>query len=517
MPAPSTPEARNLHHEVQALIEQAAVQHDESSASRIRQQGSTRDDGGAQGPEASVHAGGAAERPANPGRTPVRERILDTRGQAQDSDARNIINTRRTGNAETRTTAGYHPRRGGHYDSREDRSPMPEPPGTRVFSREICTASFPQLFRQPTSIDKYNRETDPRVWINDYRLTCQLGGATTDEVIIRNLPLHLADSARTCLEHLPASQIHNWDDLVRTFVGNFQSTYVRPRNSWDLRACTQKPSESLRDFIRHFSKRCTELPSVAQSEIVHAFLKGTTCRDLVRELGRSPPVDSNELFDITTSFTSGEEAVGAIFDGKKGKRVDDTPAEGSKSKEPQQRHKQGKKGKKPHREAREKGRDDDGDEALAVDPTRWGPRAPPRGPGVFDNMLKKPCPYHKTPVNHTLKQCDILKKYYSRAAAKEGEAKKDGGDGDASGFPAVKNVFLIFGGPTVDMSNSQRKRERHEVLATEKAPPSFLDWSEDAITFSREDHRNRIPNPGQYSLVVDPVIGNARFSKVLMD
>jgi hypothetical protein len=54
----------------------------------------------------------------------------------------------------------------------------------------------------------------------------------------------------------------------------------------------------------------------------------------VRELGRIPPVDSNELFDIATSFASGEEAVGAIFDGKKGKRVDDAPAEGSKSKEP---------------------------------------------------------------------------------------------------------------------------------------------------------------------------------------
>jgi hypothetical protein len=37
MPAPSTPEARNLHREVQALIEQAAVQQDESLASRIRQ------------------------------------------------------------------------------------------------------------------------------------------------------------------------------------------------------------------------------------------------------------------------------------------------------------------------------------------------------------------------------------------------------------------------------------------------------------------------------------------------
>jgi hypothetical protein len=152
-----------------------------------------------------VHTGGIAECPANPGRTPAKERLLDTRGQAQDGDACNVINARRAGNTETRAATGYHPRRGGRYDNREDRSPTPEPPGTRVFSREICTANFPQRFRQPTTIIKYNGETDPRVWLNDYRLACQLGGATCDEVIIRNLPLHLADSARTWLEHLSAS------------------------------------------------------------------------------------------------------------------------------------------------------------------------------------------------------------------------------------------------------------------------------------------------------------------------
>jgi hypothetical protein len=75
----------------------------------------------------------------------------------------------------------------------------------------------------------------------------------------------------------------------------------------------------------------------------------------VSELGRSPPIDSNELFDIATSFASDEEVVGAIFDGKKGKLVDDAPAEGSKSKEPQQKHKRGKKGKKPHHEAHAQG------------------------------------------------------------------------------------------------------------------------------------------------------------------
>jgi hypothetical protein len=84
---------------------------------------------------------------------------------------------------------------------------------------------------------------------------------------------------------------------------------------------------------------------VAQSEIVHAFLEGTTCQDLVRELGRGPPVDSNELFDIATSSASSVEAVGVIFDGKKGKRVDDAPAEGSKSKDPSRSTSGGRKEK----------------------------------------------------------------------------------------------------------------------------------------------------------------------------
>jgi hypothetical protein len=181
---------------------------------------------------------------------------------------------------------------------------------------------------------------------------------------------------------------------------------------------------------------------------VHSFLEGTTCQDLVRELKRSPLVDSNELFDIATSFTFGEEAVGAIFDGKKGMRMEDAPAEGNKSKEPQQKHKRGKKGKKPRHDARAQGRDEDEDEdkALAVETARKGPRVAPRGPGVFDDMMKKPCPYHKTLVNHTLEQCDMLRKYYNRVAVKEEEAKKDGGDGGADGFLALENVFLIFRG-----------------------------------------------------------------------
>jgi hypothetical protein len=84
---------------------------------------------------------------------------------------------------------GYHPRRGGRYDSEEDRRPSPEPPGLRVFSQAIRRAPFPAQFQASTTITKYSGETRPKLWLADYRLACQLGGTDDDNLIIRNLPL----------------------------------------------------------------------------------------------------------------------------------------------------------------------------------------------------------------------------------------------------------------------------------------------------------------------------------------
>jgi hypothetical protein len=49
------------------------------------------------------------------------------------------------------------------------------------------------------------------------------------------------------------------------------------------------------------------------------------------------------------------------------------------------------------------------------------------------------------------------------------------------------------------------------------AVPVYLDWSDKPITFDQGDHPDCVPSPGRYPLVVDPVIGNARLTKVLMD
>jgi hypothetical protein len=101
------------------------------------------------------------------------------------------------------------PQAWGRYESGEDRSPSPEPPGPQAFSRAIRWAPFPTRFQPPTTIAKYSGETRPELWLADYHLACQLGGTDDDNLVIRNLPLFLSDTARAWLEHLPPGQISN--------------------------------------------------------------------------------------------------------------------------------------------------------------------------------------------------------------------------------------------------------------------------------------------------------------------
>ena len=155
----------------------------------------------------------------------------------------------------------------------------PEPPGPHMSSRAIRSTPLPSPFRPPTSFAKYNDKTKPELWLADFWLACQLGGARGDDrAIIRQLPLFLSDTARRWLEELPANQIHDWVDLVRVFEGNFKGTYIWLGNSWDLSKCKQKSGETLREYARCFSKQRTELPHIPDHDVILAFVSGTISR-----------------------------------------------------------------------------------------------------------------------------------------------------------------------------------------------------------------------------------------------
>jgi hypothetical protein len=203
---PGTTEGRRIQGELKNLLEDVAVRWAESSASR--RQGYPPEHRAVTSRfmrEASVHTGRTRNTaPAALGR-------LGNEHHRRDCQAHLDEKMRR----------GYHPRRGVRYDSGEDRSPSPEPPGPQAFSQAIRRAPFPTRFRTPTTITKYSGESKPELWLADYRLACQLGGMDDDNLIIRNLPLFLSDAARAWLEHLPPAQISNWDDLVKAFADNF--------------------------------------------------------------------------------------------------------------------------------------------------------------------------------------------------------------------------------------------------------------------------------------------------------
>jgi hypothetical protein len=186
-----------------------------------------------------------------------------------------------------RVRRGYHPRRG--VRQRGGSESLARTTRSAGFQPSHTTGVVPDPVPNHDYYHKVLGETRLELWLADYRLACHLGGMDDDNLIIRNLPLFLSDTARAWLEHLPPGQISNWDDLVQAIAGNFQGTYVRPGNSWDLQSCRQQPGESLRDYIRRFSKQRTELPNVTDSDVIGAFLAGTTCRDLVSKLGRKTP------------------------------------------------------------------------------------------------------------------------------------------------------------------------------------------------------------------------------------
>jgi hypothetical protein len=232
---------------------------------------------------------------------------------------------------------------------------------------------------------------------------------------------------------------------------------MHPGNSWDLRSCKQKPGESLRDYIWCFSKQRTELPNIIDSDIIMAFLSGTTCKELVRELGRSTPITANGLMDIITNFAAGEEAVGAIFgsDQDKGKHKEEDPADSSRG------SKRNNRMKKKNQQGKQEAPTDD----LVAAVVRKKPRGSPGG-GIFDKMLKEPCPYHKGPTNHNIEDYHMLRRYFESIGVKKDDKKEDPkADDKDEGFPEIHDCFMIYGGPSTRLLTRQRKQECREVFS----------------------------------------------------
>jgi hypothetical protein len=209
--------------------------------------------------------------------------------------------------------------------------------------------------------------------------------------------------------------------------------------------------------------------------------------------------------DVVANYTAGEEAINAFFNhendkGKAPANDDEGPSSGPKK----------NKKKKKTRQIKREALDDDFVAAVEHKKNRDALEVV-----VFDKMLKEPCPYHKGGANNKLEDCRMLKKYFNSLGLKKDDQRKDksddkGGNKEEEGFPAVHNCYMIYSGPSTQLTSRQRKRECREVFVARTAVPQYLNWSSTPITFDHDDHPDKVVTPGVYPLIVDPIIVNTR-------
>jgi hypothetical protein len=216
--------------------------------------------------------------------------------------------------------------------------------------------------------------------------------------------------------------------------------------------------------------------------------------------------------DIATKFASGQEAVEAIFRKDKkpqGRQPEDVP-------EASAQRGTKKKGKKKSQAKR-----DAADADLVAAAEHMNPRKPPGGANLFNKMLKESCPYHQGPVKHTLEECVMLRRYFHKAGppaegGKRPRQRQEGGP-QGRGVPRGPRLLHDLRWASGERLGSALQARAREVCSVKVVAPVYLDWSDKPITFNQGDHPDRVPSPRKYPLVVNPVVGNVRLTKVLMD
>ncbi len=104
--------------------------------------------------------------------------------------------------------------------------PTAENRGAECFHYKIREAMPPRRFKpSPSDSDKYDGTQEPRAWIEDYPQNVIAHKENHDRCHAMASKLYLKDSARAWLRSLPRGRIRTWEDLVDTFVKNFQATY----------------------------------------------------------------------------------------------------------------------------------------------------------------------------------------------------------------------------------------------------------------------------------------------------
>ncbi|GJN41137.1 hypothetical protein PR202_gn00469 [Eleusine coracana subsp. coracana] len=155
--------------------------------------------------------------------------------------------------------------------------------GIKAYIPELHKARWPKGFRS-VPIKKYNGQTNPQEWLQLYSMVIRSTGGDT-YVRAKYLPVCLEPTIRIWLTSLSERSITSWGDLNKKFIESFQATCNRLGNHFDLTWIKQRADKSLRNYIKWFCTKKTEIPNAPDQQIIAAFQGGVQSDELVLEIG----------------------------------------------------------------------------------------------------------------------------------------------------------------------------------------------------------------------------------------
>lgn len=440
--------------------------------------------------------------------------------------------------------------------------------GPKPFSERLRGVAWPPNFKIG-DVKPYNGRTDPEQWIFLYETAVRAAGG--NELVMANyLPVALGPTASQWLMRQPDGSIHSWPQLRQMMIDNFRPTCQQPGTKYSLAQIRDYPNEPLRDYIRRFSDVLTTVADITQREAAELFTKGLTqphnekCKI---ELLRAQPQTMAEVLRIAQEWILVDDALRPHKDGsssRPGYRRDDDDRD-------RDQHQGGRGGDRrdDRRDNRRDGyRPGDGrdDQSQSRKRYRQDDNRRYRGNRVdnvksydkpydeeYDKILNQDCPRHPN-KGHTFKECWGFANIFTKVVAKRprgGGQSRGGGSNrnrprnnnsdkevkdekkdedhvsEEDERPTYKeperHVAAIFGGKVTLESQRDKKLLRRAIVAFSKADQETVTdvklprWSEQPISFSRADIWARGEDSGRFPLVLDPVIQNFRFEKVLID
>ncbi|XP_030970236.1 uncharacterized protein LOC115990553 [Quercus lobata] len=192
------------------------------------------------------------------------------------------------------------------------------------FTTAVLECSVPSKFHL-RQLEPYDGLKDPQDHLNTFKTTLGLQ-QPPDEILCRSFPTTLKGAAREWFTKLPTSSIDNFEQLSSAFLLHFIWGQFPKRPADHLLTIKRGEKETLRSYVKHFTRETLEVDEVDDKVQLTTFKAGLRSRDLVASLVKNPPKMMAEMLIKAQKYINAEDTLAAIKDverlGDKGRRDD---------------------------------------------------------------------------------------------------------------------------------------------------------------------------------------------------